>query len=237
MIFYPAIDLKAGNCVRLYQGDMLKATVFNHSPANQAQIFQKQGFKFLHIVDLDGAFAGNSANQKSVIEIINNIQIPAQLGGGIRSLDAIEKWLELGLARVILGTVALQNPALVREAARKFPKQIAVGIDSKNGLVATSGWVEHSTISTIEIAKRFEGAGVAAIVYTDISRDGTGNGVDLEGSKNLAASVNIPIIASGGVGSIQDIIKIKQLNLSGAIIGRALYDNKINPKQLLALEN
>jgi phosphoribosylformimino-5-aminoimidazole carboxamide ribotide isomerase len=183
MIIYPAIDLKDGKCVRLYKGDMNQATIFNNSPAAQAKYFQEQGFKFLHIVDLDGAIAGNSANEKSVREILKNITIPAQLGGGIRNLETIEKWLGLGLKRVILGTVALQNPDLVKEAAKKFPNQIVVGIDAKNGMVATHGWVESSTTSVIDLAKKFEDAGVAAIIYTDINRDGTGDGVDFEGTK------------------------------------------------------
>ncbi len=227
MIIYPAIDLKDGKCVRLYKGDMNQATIFNDSPAIQAKYFQDQGFKFLHIVDLDGAIAGNSANEKSVKEILKNITIPAQLGGGIRNLEAIEKWLELGISRVILGTVALQNPELVKVAAKKFPNRIVVGIDAKNGMVATHGWVESSTTSVIELAKKFEDAGVSAIIYTDINRDGTGEGIDFEGTKKLAESVLIPVIASGGVGSVEDVRKVVGLNINGVIIGRALYDKKI----------
>ncbi len=230
MIIYPAIDLKNGNCVRLYKGDMNQATIFNNSPANQAKYFQDQGFKFLHIVDLDGAIAGNSANEKSVRDILKSITIPAQLGGGIRNLEAIEMWLNLGINRVILGTVALQNPDLVKEAAKKFPNQIVVGIDAKNGMVATHGWVESSSTSVIELAKKFEDAGVAAIIYTDINRDGTGEGVDFEGTKKLAQSISIPVIASGGVGSIEDIKKISTLNINGVIVGRAFYDHKIDLK-------
>jgi phosphoribosylformimino-5-aminoimidazole carboxamide ribotide isomerase len=228
MIIYPAIDLKDGKCVRLYKGDMNQATIFNNSPAAQAKYFQEQGFKFLHIVDLDGAIAGNSANEKSVREILKNITIPAQLGGGIRNLETIEKWLGLGLKRVILGTVALQNPDLVKEAAKKFPNQIVVGIDAKNGMVATHGWVESSTTSVIDLAKKFEDAGVAAIIYTDINRDGTGDGVDFEGTKELAESISIPVIASGGVGSIDDVKKVAGLGIEGVIVGRALYDKKID---------
>lgn len=232
MIIYPAIDLKDGKCVRLYQGDMNQATIFNDSPASQAKLFEDQGFKFLHIVDLNGAIAGNSANEKSVKEILANIKIPAQLGGGIRTLENIEKWLDLGITRVILGTVALQNPELVRDAAKKYPGKIVVGIDAKNGMVATHGWVESSNVSVIELAKKFEDAGVAAIVYTDISRDGTGVGADFEGTKKLAESVKIPVIASGGIGSNADIEKIAKLAINGVIVGRALYDKKINLKEL-----
>jgi phosphoribosylformimino-5-aminoimidazole carboxamide ribotide isomerase len=234
MIIYPAIDLKDGKCVRLYKGDMNQATIFNDSPANQAKYFQDQGFKFLHIVDLDGAIAGNSANEKSVQEILKNITIPAQLGGGIRNLQTIEKWLSLGLRRVILGTVALQNSDLVKEAAKKFPNQIVVGIDAKNGMVATHGWVEDSSTSVIDLAKKFEDAGVAAIIYTDINRDGTGEGVDFEGTKKLAESISIPVIASGGVGSIADVRKVAQLGINGVIIGRALYDKKIEVRDLVS---
>jgi phosphoribosylformimino-5-aminoimidazole carboxamide ribotide isomerase len=235
MIIYPAIDLKDGKCVRLYQGDMNQVTIFNDSPKSQAKLFEDQGFKFLHIVDLDGAIAGNSANEKSVQEILKNINIPAQLGGGIRNLETIEKWLSLGINRVILGTVALQNPDLVRAAAKKFPNQIVVGIDAKDGMVATHGWMEGSTTSVRELAKKFEDAGVAAIVYTDISRDGTGTGADFEGTKALAENVSIPIIASGGIGSIEDVEKITQLKINGVIIGRALYDKKIEIESLKAI--
>lgn len=237
MIIYPALDLKDGKCVRLYKGDMSQATIFNDSPASQAKQFQDQGFKFLHIVDLDGAVAGSCANEKSVKEILKNITIPAQLGGGIRNLETIEKWLNLGLKRVILGTIALQNPELVKVAAKKFPNQIVVGIDAKNGMVATHGWVESSSTSVIDLAKKFEDAGVAAIIYTDINRDGTGEGVDFEGTKKLAESISIPVIASGGIGSIFDVQKVAELEIQGVIIGRALYDNKININQLLGFFN
>ncbi len=233
MIIYPAIDLKDGKCVRLYKGDMNQATIFNDSPASQAKLFEEQGFKFLHIVDLDGAIAGNSANEKSVKEILKNIKIPAQLGGGIRTIENIEKWIELGINRVILGTVALQNPELVKQAAKKFPGKIVVGIDAKNGFVATHGWVESSNVSVIQLAKKFEDAGVAAIVYTDINRDGTGEGVDFEGTKKLAESISIPVIASGGVGSNEDIRKISTLGINGVIVGRALYDKKIDIKEFV----
>jgi phosphoribosylformimino-5-aminoimidazole carboxamide ribotide isomerase len=235
MIIYPAIDLKDGKCVRLYRGDMEQATIFNHSPVNQALIFQKQGFEFLHIVDLDGAIAGKSANEKSIREIIKNISIPTQLGGGIRSLSMIDKWLQLGINRVILGTVALQNPDLVKEAAKKFPNKIVIAIDAKNGMVATEGWIKSSSMSIIDLAKIFKDAGVAAIIYTDINSDGTGQGTDLVRTKELVKNIAIPIIASGGVGSINDVFKVKKLGVNGLIIGRALYDKKIDFRDLQSL--
>jgi len=235
MIIYPAIDLKDGKCVRLYKGDMSNVTIFNNSPSSQAKYFQDQGFKFLHIVDLDGAISGNCANEKSVKEILKNITIPAQLGGGIRNLATIEKWFELGISRIILGTVAIKDPDLVKQAAKKFPNKIVVGIDAKNGMVATDGWVKSSSTSAIELARKFEDAGVAGIIYTDINRDGTGEGVDFEGTKKLSENVKIPIIASGGVGSIIDIKKIKELNINGVIVGRALYDGKFSRQDQLLM--
>jgi len=236
MIIFPAIDLKNGQCVRLFKGDMAQATVFNNSPAAQASEFQNQGFKYLHLVDLDGAIAGASANVDAIKSIIKTIKIPLQLGGGIRSLDAIEKWLELGVSRVILGTIAAKNPEIVKQACKKFPSQIVVGIDSRNGFVATEGWVETSSIQTLELAKKFEDCGVAAIIYTDISRDGTLQGFDYEGTKALAQNLQIPVIASGGISCEEDIAKILQLRqfgVNGAIVGRALYENKILPKHLI----
>ena len=235
MIIYPAIDLKDGKCVRLYKGDMNQATIFNDSPANQAKSFEDQGFKFIHVVDLDGAIAGSSANEKSVKSILKTVNIPVQLGGGIRNIDTIEKWLDLGINRVIIGTAALKNPELVKSAAKKFPGKIIVGIDAKNGMVAVEGWVSESNISVTHLAKKFEDAGVAAIIYTDINRDGTMTGVDLEGTKKLAESINIPVIASGGVASIEDIIKLKTLEkygIEGVIVGKALYEKKINISEL-----
>lgn len=235
MILFPAIDLKNGQCVRLFKGDMNQATIFNNDPIAQALEFQNQGFKFLHLVDLDGAIQGRSVNQQIVCEIVKNIKIPIQLGGGIRSLVQIEKWLELGVSRVILGTAAVKNPDLVKEAGRKFPQKIVLGIDAKDGLVATSGWVESSAINALDLAKNFEDCGVAAIIYTDISRDGTLSGVDLEGTKNLAKNIRIPVIASGGISSIADIKQIsslQQFGVLGAIIGRALYDQKISISDL-----
>lgn len=235
MIIYPAIDLKDGKCVRLYKGDMNQATIFNDSPANQAKYFADQGFKFIHVVDLDGAISGSSANEESVKSILKTVNIPVQLGGGIRNIEAIEKWLNLGINRVIIGTAALKNPELVKSAAKKFPGKIIVGIDAKNGMVAVEGWVSESNISVTHLAKKFEDAGVAAIIYTDINRDGTMTGVDLEGTKKLAESINIPVIASGGVASIEDIIKLKTLEkygIEGVIVGKALYEKKINISEL-----
>ncbi len=236
MIIFPAIDLKNGQCVRLFKGEMNQATVFNDNPATQAKEFENAGFKFLHVVDLDGAIAGNSANEKSVREILKTVKIPVQLGGGIRSIAAIEKWLDLGVNRVILGTVAAKNPDLVKEACKRFPEKIVIGIDAKNGFVATEGWVETSEISALELAKKFEYCGAAAIIYTDISRDGTLTGSDLEGTKHLAEKLLIPVIASGGIGNLDDVLKIKALEkygVIGAIVGRALYDKKIAAKDLV----
>ena len=238
MIIFPAIDLKNGQCVRLLKGDMNQATVFNDNPAAQAQEFENLGFKFLHIVDLDGAISGKSVNEDSVREILKTVKIPTQLGGGIRSIAAIEEWLSLGLSRVILGTVAAKNPALVIEACKKFPGKIVVGIDAKEGFVATEGWVETSQISVLTLAKKFEDCGVEAIIYTDISRDGTLTGVDLAGTKSLAENLKIPVIASGGVSNLADVLEIKALEKSGvigAIVGRAIYDKKIATHNLVNL--
>ena len=237
MIIYPAIDLKDGKCVRLYKGDMNQSTIFNDSPADQAKLFQDQGFQFLHIVDLDGAIAGNSANQKSIEAILKNINIPTQLGGGIRTIKTIEKWLNLGINRVILGTTALENPTLVKEVAKKFPNQIIVGIDAKNNIVSTNGWIKNSNTTIIDLAKKFEDSAIAAIIYTDINRDGTGQGIDFEGTKTLSQNTNIPIIASGGVGSLEDIKQIKSLNINGLIIGKALYNKSIPIKTALNIQN
>lgn len=238
MIIFPAIDLKNGQCVRLFKGDMNQATVFNDNPAAQALEFENAGFKFLHIVDLDGAIAGASANEESVRSILKSVNIPTQLGGGIRTIEAIEKWLALGVSRVILGTIAAKNPELVREACQKFPGKIVIGIDAKNGFVATEGWVETSEISVLELAKKFEDCGAVAIIYTDISRDGTLTGADFEGTKNLAENLKIPVIASGGISNLDDVLKIKTLEKSGvigAIVGRAIYDKKIDPRDLVNL--
>lgn len=240
MIIYPAIDLKSGKCVRLYKGDMNKVTVFNDSPSGQAAYFSEHGFKFIHIVDLDGAVAGKSINQDAIKSILRNVKIPVQLGGGVRDLNSIENWLNIGVSRVIIGTAALDNPGLVRDAAKKFPGKIVVGIDAKNGMVATHGWVQASSVSATNLAKQFEDSGVAAIIYTDINRDGTMVGPNLDETKQLAQSVKIPIIASGGVSSLDDIRRIKaieNLGVVGVIVGRALYDKKIEISDLLSLQN
>ena len=236
MIFFPAIDLKDGKCVRLFKGDMNQATIFNNNPSSQALEFEKLGFEFLHLVDLDGAIAGKIINKSAIIEILKNIKIPTQLGGGIRTLQDIEEALALGVHRVILGTIALTNPKLVIEACKKFPGKIVIGIDAKNGFVATQGWVEDSKISAIELGKRLEYCGASAIIYTDISRDGTLAGFDFEGTKQLAQNLLIPIIASGGVASDEDVAKVRQLKkdgVVGAIVGRALYEKKISVEKLV----
>ena len=238
MILFPAIDLKQGQAVRLKLGDMAQATVFNNDPAAQARIFEQQGFEYLHVVDLDGAFAGESRNGAAVEAIIKAVQMPVQLGGGIRTLVHIEAWLGKGLSRVILGTVALRDPELVKAAARAFPGRIAVGIDARGGKVAVEGWAETSELDVIELARRFEGAGVAAIVYTDIDRDGVLSGINWDGTLNLARAVTIPVIASGGLASMADIERLSRPEcqiLQGAITGRALYDGRIDPGAALAL--
>lgn len=238
MILFPAIDLKAGQCVRLKLGDMNQATVFNDDPAAQAKSFEDQGFDYLHVVDLDGAFAGESRNGAAVDAILQTVSFPVQLGGGIRTLGQIEAWLDKGLARVILGTVAVRDPALVREAAQKFPGRVAVGIDAKGGKVAVEGWAETSELSVVELARRFEGAGVAAIIYTDIDRDGVLAGINWASTLELAEAVSIPVIASGGLASMDDIRTLARpeyRRLEGAISGRALYDGRIDPREALAL--
>ena len=240
MILFPAIDLKEGQCVRLYKGDMAQATVFNDSPAAQALEFESQGCEWLHLVDLDGAFAGRPANAEAVKAILAAVNIPLQLGGGIRDLKTIEQWLEAGIKRVILGTIALRDPEIVKEAARLFPDQIAVGIDARGGMVAVEGWAETSDMSAVELGKKFEDAGVCSIIYTDIDRDGTMEGLNVQGTVDLANALTIPVIASGGVASMTDLIELKKAakggngTLEGAISGRALYDHRLDVAEAIA---
>lgn len=237
MILYPAIDLKDGNCVRLYKGEMDQATVFNDNPAAQAKAFEDAGCEWLHLVDLNGAFAGEPVNAAPVEAILKSVGVPAQLGGGIRDLATIERWLDKGLRRVILGTVAVENPELVTEAAGKFPGQVAVGIDARNGKVATRGWATETDIDATELARRFEDAGVAAIIYTDINRDGAMQGPNVEATAALARAVSIPVIASGGISSMDDLRALKNCGapLDGAISGRALYDGAIDVAEAVRL--
>jgi phosphoribosylformimino-5-aminoimidazole carboxamide ribotide isomerase len=238
VILFPAIDLKNGQCVRLVKGDMAQATVYNADPAAQARAFEEQGFEWLHVVDLDGAFAGESKNGAAVEAILKVTKNPVQLGGGIRNLAQIEAWLEKGLARVILGTVAVRDPDLVLQACKEFPGKIAVGIDAKGGKVAVEGWAEASTLGVAELAKKFEGAGVSAIIYTDIDRDGILTGINWDATIDLAEAVSIPIIASGGLASIADIVRMTMpdaAKLEGAISGRALYDGRIDPAEALGV--
>ncbi len=238
MILFPAIDLKDGKCVRLRRGEMEEATIFNDDPAAQAVAFEEQGFEWLHVVDLNGAFAGKPVNEEAVEAILEKSHLPVQLGGGIRDLDTIANWLDKGVVRVILGTAALRNPALVREAARDFPGCIAVGIDARDGKVAVEGWAETSEMTALDLAQRFEDAGVAAIIYTDIARDGMLAGLNLKATAELARAINIPVIASGGLASIDDIRQLllpDHAILEGAIAGRALYDGRLDAKEALAL--
>jgi len=229
MILYPAIDLKDGQCVRLLRGEMKAATVFGDDPAAQAAKFQAAGCKWLHLVDLNGAFVGAPVNAAAVEAILARITVPAQLGGGIRSMATIAMWLEKGLARVILGTVAVENPALVHEAARAFPGRVAVGIDARKGRVATKGWVHETDVMATDLARRFEDAGVAALIYTDIDRDGAMQGPNLEATEALARAVTIPVIASGGVSRLSDLIALRDTGvIAGAISGRALYEGAID---------
>ena len=236
MILYPAIDLKDGNAVRLVRGDMEQSTVFNTDPAAQAMEFVDAGCKWLHLVDLNGAFEGEPVNAAPVEAILSRTKVPAQLGGGIRDMATIERWLEKGLARVILGTVAVENPSLVREAALAFPDQVVVGIDARNGMVATKGWAEETNVQITDLARSFEDAGVAAIIYTDINRDGAMQGPNIEATAALAHAVSIPVIASGGVSSLQDLLDLRDCGakLNGAISGRALYDGAIDLKSALS---
>lgn len=238
MILFPAIDLKDGQCVRLKLGDMAQATVFNDDPAAQALRFERQGFEYIHVVDLNGAFAGKPVNAPAVEAILEAVKVPVQLGGGIRDLATIEAWLGKGIRRVILGTVAVRDPALVREACRTFPGRVAVGIDAKGGKVAVEGWAQSSELSAIDLAQRFEDAGVAAIVYTDIDRDGVLKGLNLPATADLARATGIPVIASGGLAGIEDVKALLRPGyrmLEGAITGRALYDGRLDAEAALAL--
>jgi phosphoribosylformimino-5-aminoimidazole carboxamide ribotide isomerase len=237
MILFPAIDLKDGHCVRLKRGAMDEATVYNDDPAAQAASFEAQGFEWLHCVDLNGAFAGASVNRAAIQSIRTRIKLPIQLGGGIRDRAGIDAWLDAGIARVILGTVALRDPDLVKDAARAHPGRIAVGIDARDGKVAVEGWAETSKMEARDLARRFEDAGVAAIIFTDIARDGMLQGVNVEATAKLAASISIPVIASGGVagiGDIDNLIAAQEPNILGVVIGRALYDGRIDPAAALA---
>jgi len=238
MILFPAIDLKDGQCVRLKLGDMAQATVFNDDPAAQARSFEAQGFEWLHLVDLNGAFEGKPVNAAAVRAILGSVNLPVQLGGGIRTLGQIEAWLASGIRRVILGTAALRDPALVREACRLFPGRIAVGIDAKGGRVAVEGWAETSDLTAVDLARRFSDAGVATIIFTDIDRDGILKGLNIDSTLELARSVAIPVIASGGLASMADFHRLVQPDcqiLEGAISGRALYDGRIDVAEALRL--
>ncbi len=235
MKIYPAIDLKEGKCVRLFKGDMTKAKIYNDSALDQAQKFEKMGAKNLHVVDLDGAIAGKSINGEIVKQIVQNTDLKVQLGGGIRNIQAIEDWLNIGLNQVILGTVAVNDPEIVKEACKKFSGKIIVGIDAKNGHVATQGWVEDSGVRAIDLAKKFQDIGVSKIIYTDIARDGALTGVNIEETLNLAQNISIPVVASGGVASIKDVEELKKYEndgIEGVIIGKAYYENKISTEEL-----
>jgi phosphoribosylformimino-5-aminoimidazole carboxamide ribotide isomerase len=237
VIIFPAIDLKDGQCVRLKRGLMEEATVFNADPAAQAKRFADQGFRWLHCVDLNGAFAGKSVNAEAIRAIRAAITLPIQLGGGIRDRAGVEGWLDAGITRVILGTAALTNPAFVKEVARAYPGRIVVGADAKNGKVATQGWAEVSDLTPVELGKRFEDAGVAALLFTDIDGDGLLKGVNVKATAELAKALSIPVIASGGVGSLADIealVAARQPNIEGVVVGRALYDGRIDPAAALA---
>jgi phosphoribosylformimino-5-aminoimidazole carboxamide ribotide isomerase len=238
VILFPAIDLKNGEAVRLQQGDMTRATVFSSDPAAQARAFAEQGFTYLHLVDLDGAFAGKPVNAAAVERILAAVKIPVQLGGGIRDRATIDAWLDKGIARVIVGTAAVRDPALVKAAARAYPGRVAVGLDARDGKIAVEGWSKTSTLSALDVARRFEGAGVAAIVYTDVNRDGMLKGLNLDATIALAEQISLPVIASGGLASLADVralLEPRAQKLEGAIAGRALYDGRLDPAAALSL--
>jgi phosphoribosylformimino-5-aminoimidazole carboxamide ribotide isomerase len=238
VILFPAIDLKGGEAVRLEQGDMARATVFHRYPAAQAAAFEQQGFEYLHVVDLDGAFAGKPVNAQAVEKILASVKMPVQLGGGVRDMKTVEGWLGKGIRRVIIGTAAVRDPALVKQAAKAFPGRIAVGLDARDGKVAVAGWAETSEMTVLDIARRFEDAGVAAIIYTDISRDGLLKGLNLDATVALADSISIPVVASGGLASLDDIKALltpRAKKLEGAITGRALYDGRLDAAAALKL--
>jgi phosphoribosylformimino-5-aminoimidazole carboxamide ribotide isomerase len=238
VILFPAIDLKGGQCVRLEQGDLARVTVFNSDPAAQARAFERQGFEYLHVVDLDGAFAGKPVNASAVDALLKAIKMPVQLGGGIRDLATVEAWLSRGIRRVIIGTAAVRDPQLVKQAAKKFPGRVAVGLDARDGKVAVQGWAESSEMTALDIARRFEDAGIAAIIFTDIARDGLLSGLNLEATIALADSISVPVIASGGLASIADVkalLEPRAKKLEGAISGRALYDGRLDAAEAIAL--
>jgi phosphoribosylformimino-5-aminoimidazole carboxamide ribotide isomerase len=238
MKLYPAIDLKDGQCVRLFKGDMKAATIYHEDPAAQARRFEAAGFEYLHVVDLNGAVSGSPINRAVVEKVLKAVNMPVQLGGGIRDRATVDSWLEAGISRVILGTAAVKNPALVKEVARAYPGRVAVGIDARGGMVAVEGWVKASTMKAVDLAKLFEDAGVAAIIYTDIARDGTLEGPNLAETVALAKAISIPVILSGGIGSMADLaaVKVEEASgIEGIIIGRALYENTIQPYDALAL--
>ncbi len=238
MILFPAIDLKNGQCVRLIHGDMARATVFSANPAAQAREFAAQGFEYLHVVDLDGAFAGKPVNADAVRAILSGLTMKVQLGGGVRNMETVRSWLETGVSRVIVGTAAVRDPGFVREAAKRFPGQIAVGVDARDGRVAVEGWAQTSDLSALDLARRFEDAGVAAIIFTDIGRDGAMAGLNIESTIALAEAVGIPVIASGGLASIKDVRRLAEpdcARLAGAVVGRALYDGRLDPREALAV--
>jgi phosphoribosylformimino-5-aminoimidazole carboxamide ribotide isomerase len=238
MILFPAIDLKLGKCVRLIHGDMEQATIFNDNPAAQARDFETMGFEYLHVVDLDGAFAGKSMNSEALEGILESVTMPVQLGGGLRTMENIDHWLATGISRVIIGTAAAKNPGLVRDAARKYPGQIAIGVDARDGFVAVEGWAQSSEISAVDLGRRLEDAGVTALIYTDIARDGVLTGLNIDATLELSEKVAIPVIASGGLASIADIERLLQpdcAKLAGAISGRAIYDGRLDPLEALLL--